>query len=195
VAKAYTLEDGTIEDFLGVLKSQSLRINNATLLGKERNIFFSLANEILSKLCSQVYLSSETFKTKFKEEIEHDPSLVTPNVSIDEIGIGKFYTLHGYPDARVRAFPGDIHAIQMTSDDSDSPTGTLGDSCIIEGKANEKCFNTNQLIAICVVPSFIEHNLHHNLSLMTPVIMLGASTVQICMYDCCKDILLINDVF
>jgi len=47
--------------------------------------------------------------------------MVTPNVSIDEIGIGKLRTLHGYPDARVGAFPGDIHVIQMTSDDSDSP--------------------------------------------------------------------------
>ena len=34
-----------------------------------------------------------------------------------------------------------------------------------------------------------------NLTSMTPVIMFGACTAQICLYDCVQDILLLSDVF
>ena len=82
----------------------------------------------------------------------------------------------------------------MARDDGGDSTSTLGDSCIMEAKLSNQ-FNINQLIAISVVSSFIERNLHKELNSLTPVIMIGAPTAQICLYDCDQDILLISDKF
>ena len=64
---------------------------------------------------------------------------------------------------------------------------------VVEGKLTDQQFNTNQLIATCVISTFIEWNLHSNLTSMSPVIMLGPSTLQICLYDCVQDVLLLSN--
>ena len=43
-----------------------------------------------------------------------------------------------------------------------------------------------------VISSFTEHNLHQNLNPMVPSVLINSSMIQICIYDCVDDILLIT---
>jgi len=109
--------------------------------------------------------------------------------------MGKQFTWHGYPDARVQAFSGDTNLLRTNDNQEKSPVSTLGESCIHEGKVSKEQFNVNQLIATTVISSFIENNLYVQLNLLTPVIMIGAPKGQICLYDCKNNVLLLSDVF
>lgn len=181
-----------LQKFLRILKNSDITPSREIFSGtKEKDTFFAIANNILSKLGNNVTLSHETFQSMVKED--HQPS----NVFVGKLGMGTPFTWHGYPDARVRAHSGDTNLITMEKKDNpdDSPTSTLGDSCLVEGKIGGQQFNINQLIATTVVSSFIEHNLHGDVNPLTPVIMIGAPKAQICLYDCQQDVLLLSEKF
>ena len=113
------------------------------------------------------------------------------------MGIGSKETLHGYPDARVRAEQSDIHLItpSVSGDSNPGSPSSIGDSVVVEGKRFSSLFNTDQLIATNVVISFTEHNRHPDFNPLVPAIMICVPTAQICFYDCTKDILLLSNTF
>lgn len=182
-------------DFLGLLKNGDIKLSHEIFKEKgrkEKDTFFAITKCLLSKLCCNVVLSHDGFQNTV-ETSDHPQ-----NVSSGRLGIGTQHTWHGYPDARVRAFNTDTNVLMANDDPDDSgssPTSTLGDNCIVEGKASEKEFNEAQLIGTTVISSFIEHNLHKDLNSLVPVIVLGAPKGQICLYDCQQDLLLLSDVF
>ena len=74
-----------------------------------------------------------------------------------------------------------------------SPVHSLGDNIIIEAKRDSDNINRRQLIATTVISSFIERNLHPHANPMVPVIVITIPTMMVCLYDCTKDLLLMND--
>ncbi len=46
-----------------------------------------------------------------------------------------------------------------------------------------------------VLSSFVEHNLHKDLNSLVPLFLLNCQSLQILMYDCKTDVLLISDKF
>ena len=181
--------------FLALLQSGEIQPTTEMFKGgnrQEKDTFFAIANNVLAKICTHVTLSHDNFQSYVDQNIHPE------NVVAGRLGIGTQSTWHGYPDARVRALDVDTHLVQLEEDSNnpeDSPTSTLGDSCIIEGKITKEQFNVVQLMATTVVSAFIEHCLHADLNPLIPVVMVGAPYAQICLYDSQQDILLLSDKF
>ena len=73
--------------------------------------------------------------------------------------------------------------------DSDSSCGT---TTTVEAKIHFKKKNLSQLVATCVVSSFIENKLHRNLPSAVPSILIDPTGFRVCFYDCQNDLLLIS---
>ena len=101
-------------------------------------------------------------------------------------GIGMPNTWHGYPDATMRATKYSSTDVINYGNGSLSP----GNSVLFEAKVEK--INVAQLIGICIISSFTEHNLHPNLNPLKPTIMWWDPNA-ICMYDCQQDILLLTN--
>ena len=180
-----------LEIFLNQLKN--IVVSKEVLQPLEKNSFFAIAKELLSKLGSEVMLSHDTYTKMVMED-----SSVPKTVRVSCLGLGTLETWHGYPDARVRATSMETEVLSPSLDPDAScgrasPTSSIGDTCIIDGKKNK--FNLHQLICTCVVSSFTERNLHGHLSSMIPTVMIAPLTLKICLYDSVQDVLLIsNDI-
>lgn len=105
--------------------------------------------------------------------------------------MGSSYTWHGIPDARIRtSYGGDANVIATNTENY---TSSDGDSIVVEAKTRFKEQDISQLIALGVISSFTEHNLHPTLNSMVPSVLINSSTVLICLYDCTSDILLLTE--
>ena len=112
----------------------------------------------------------------------------------EHIGMGSKDTWHGTPDAHVRGCsivynPGvDDDRLSVSSSESDGTTTPL------EAKRKIKFWdNVDQLVATCVMSSFTEHSLHPHKNTLVPTIIMDPTIIQVCLYDCENDILLVSE--
>ena len=94
----------------------------------ESDFFISIVKVLFSKLCEEVILSDNPYKTK----VVQDEDINKEVVSTKPIGIGMPNTWHGYPDARMRSKDSSIELITY-SNGSLSP----GTSVMVEAKVDK----------------------------------------------------------
>lgn len=146
----------------------------------EAPLFLSLAKAILVHLSNQMMLNKS-----YVQLLKKSPH---PLFSIANLGMGSFSTWHGIPDARIRATSGELNL--MSTNDINYTSD--GDSIVVEAKKKMKPQDASQLIALSVISSFTEHNLHQDLNPMVPSLLINSSSMQICLFDCVNDLLLIT---
>jgi len=115
----------------------------------------------------------------------------------DSIGCGSSDTWHGSPDARVRGTEVIGHDFIDADDGSDKDeeiSDTRNDISTGTTKLRSQTKHLQQLVATCVVYSFIENNLHKQLPSIVPCILIDPNGFSICFYDCIDDILLISQI-
>lgn len=127
-----------LEIFLNQLKN--IVVSKEVLQPLEKNSFFAIAKELLSKLGSEVMLSHDTYTKMVMED-----SSVPKNVRVSCLGLGTLETWHGYPDARVRATSMETEVLSPSLDPDAScgrasPTSSIGDTCIIDGKKTNSIY-------------------------------------------------------
>ncbi len=97
-------------------------------------------------------------------------------------------TWYGTVDGRLRGhLP--VSSIPVISLEEDEYSD--GASVVVEVKTNVT--HSSQAIGSVVLSSFIEHNLHKDLNSLIPCILINCYTLQIFLYDCEADILLISE--
>ena len=151
----------------------------------EHMSFFTIADKLLTMLGHEVCLSS-CYKSQCEESAKF---------KVGHMSIGSVDTLHGYPDAKIRAMGTSVHCLRPASRDSPSSSPSEGDCVYAEGKLTPAKFNKHQLIATAVVTSFIEHNRHADLNPFVPVIMMCVPKAMMCVYDCTQDVLLVSNPY
>ncbi len=99
-------------------------------------------------------------------------------------------TWYGTVDGRLR---GHLPASSIPVISKEEDEYSDGASVVVEVKRNAT--HSSQAIGSVVVSSFIEHNLHKDLNSLIPCILINCYTLQIFLYDCEADILLISEKF
>ena len=125
------------------------------------------------------------------------------NITGEHLGMGSIDTLHGSPDARARGASESPTEIVNAENVEASASGYISDGATIniQEKANlmgvarlaglER--HLSQMIAINVIASFTEKNLHPTLSSMVPVIMLDTRRAVVSVYDPQTDACLVSE--
>lgn len=159
----------------------------------EHTAFIEISRQILAPISGKnEVILDRTYRNLLKD-------LVTDSrLTSDCIGFGSSETWHGSPDARVRGT--EIIGHNFIDDDATEPFGSDNDEEISDTCSNVSTGTTTtietkhlqQLVATCVVSSFIENNLQKKLPSMVPSILIDANGFSICFYDCVDDILLIS---
>ena len=112
------------------------------------------------------------------------------------MGIGSTFTLHGYPDSKVRATGMAIHIVTPISENYASSCESSDDDHIfVEEKASYSKIDKHQLIATAITASFTENNCHQCLNSLIPVVMMFPPKAVIRLFDCVNDLLLTSDYF
>lgn len=129
---------------------------------------------------------------------------VSTNVTIAPLGMGVSDTWRGAPDVRLRgcSVPADSTSVgsevpvmygrSSVPKDSDESRGT---STVCEAKLQIKKHHKAQLLKMCVVAAFIEHNLHRSLSPMIPAIIIDTCQARVALYCVENDVLMISEKF
>ncbi len=169
------------------------RLKNHTTA--EATLFFNVANQFLSKL-GDVTLGLEHTNRLAKHR---DDTGLRPNIETDAIGIGDVDIWYGNPDARIKAnesqtvlLADEGDAVDVDDDDDDDDPSSDGENIVVEAKQEIKKKNLAQLASTAIVHSFTEHNNHPNLNSMLPVLLMDGTYVQIVLYDCVQDVLLLS---
>ena len=102
-------------------------------------------------------------------------------VTTAHLGMGVSETWRGVPDGRVRGFSinSEIPLLIGRKSGGAGSNGTTT-TCKAKLKINKK--NLGQLVKTIVVASFIENNLHPELSAMVPAILLDTSKAVVALY-------------
>jgi hypothetical protein len=156
----------------------------------EKSILLDVCSDILVPLCNEVIL-----EWKYREDLAKMPQRPS-TLTYGHLGLGTSDTWHGTPDIRVRA--GEVNFLYGGKGEGDAGTESESDAesdgmtTPIEGKSVCREAWLPQVVAMTVVASFTEHNLHPNSSAMVPSILISKHTFRVCLYHCEKDILLLS---
>ena len=156
----------------------------------EKSILIDVCSDILVPLCNEVIL-----ERKYREDLAKMPQHPS-TLTYGNIGLGTCNTWHGTPDIRVRA--GEVNFLYGgkgegdAGNESGSDAESDGMTTPIEGKIFCREAWLPQVVAMTVVASFTEHNLHPNSSAMVPSILISKHHFRVCLYHCEKDILLLS---
>ena len=108
--------------------------------------------------------------------------------ALAHLGLGTPNTWHGTPDIRVRV--GEVHLLYGGKGEGDagSESGSDAESdgmtTTIEGKISSRVTCLPRVVAMNVVLSFTEHNLHPNKIAMVPSILISKHHFRVCLYHC-----------
>ena len=161
---------------------------------------------VILKLLVEVMVPIFTLVTLEKNKKYQKFGDLPAGLSSEHIGMGTAKTWHGTPDFRIGCVcmlssdefefneTENISICSLHSTPSStparSPTWSIC-STDFEGKKKIKMSNRDQLVATCVVSSFINKNLNNRN--MTPAVLINGTKFIICLYDCENDILLLSD--
>ena len=154
----------------------------------EKLAFLDVVN-VLTGFCAEVVLSARTYNNSHLEGI-------TGKVTVKHLGMGIVETWRGSPDSRLRGFPleNDVPLISghsLPHDERSNGTSTVCESKLEINKKKHLC----QLVKTCIVASFVEANLHPELSSMIPAICVDTEKAMVALYCAKKDVLLVSEVF
>lgn len=169
---------------------------------RENESFFETVDCIVRHLSDTVTLNRE-YTSIVKKNYEYDEST---NVSVGNLALGWTSTWHGEPDARVRAKANRstiISTVNIVNGDESSESSDCeeaissgdesdGNTIVIEAKLKISSQNLSQLIALSIVNSFTEHNIHPAMNSIVPSLLLNGHFMVICLYDCVNDILMLS---
>ncbi len=102
-------------------------------------------------------------------------------------------TWYGTVDGRLRGHLPASSIPVISKEEDEYSDESDGASVVVEVKRNAT--HSSQAIGSVVLSSFIEHNLHKDLNSLIPCILINCYTLQIFLYDCEADILLISEKF
>ena len=154
----------------------------------EKSVMLDVCSQILVPLTNEVIV-----ERSYKQILKERPY---SSLMFADIGIGSTKTWHGTPDARVRAGVNVLFATDdYNGDDSgeDSSDESDATTTLIEAKIQAKCSNLQQTVAMNVVSSFTEHNVHPSKDSAVPSLLFDKYSFIVTIYDCMKDLLLVSD--
>ena len=133
--------------------------------------------------------TSITLEKKMFKNFRNDDQIKTGH-----LGIGNDSTTwYGTPHGRIRGHSSssDVSFVcdeNEAYDSESSASSSSGTSSTFEVKKH-----ASQAIGTAVTSSFVENNLHRKLNPLVPCLLLNCYTVQVYMYDCVNDVLIISD--
>lgn len=154
----------------------------------ESEILREMVEKILMHLTVSLTLEKKRHRAWVEANHEDDDS-----VNVGYLGIGcRETTWYGSPDGRLRG-----HAKESTVDllsyDSESESGAESDGATSHLEMKKIIKKCSQTIGTAVLSSFTEHNLHMQANPLVPCILMDCDFVQVVMYDCVNDVLLMTD--
>ena len=166
----------------------------------EYSVLCEISRQMFVPLCRPDEVILENNYSKFLSKLGPGAA----GVKTGYIGLGSWKTWHGTPDARVRGSEvvgrkvtylcdEDEDEDDVEEDDSNGDSsGTDEATSTVEAKLNFSSVNLAQVVATCVVSSFTENKLHPDKQSLVPTILIDLKKLQVCLYDCKLDILLIS---
>ena len=163
-----------------------------------------LLSSIFANFCTEIKLSSREYST---QDLDNH-KISAKSITIAPLGMGASDTWRGPPDARLRGFhvPEDIDGSSVVGEvavmygrskalHSADPDESNGTSTVCEAKLQIQKCHKPQLVKMCVVAAFIEHNLHPALNSMVPSIIIDTCQAQVALYCADSDVLIISKKF
>jgi hypothetical protein len=139
--------------------------------------------EIFRHITESVTLEERKHSSWVAVNREEDTSLFS-----EYLGLGmRGKTWYGSPDGRLRGNNSEFtpaHVSAEEESESDAATSQL---------EMKKIKKMSQTIGTAVLASFTEHNLHSDENPLVPCILMDCCYIQVVMYDCVNDVLLITD--
>ena len=111
------------------------------------------------------------------------------SIKAEHIGISSPKTWHGSPDAWVKGCNVLLRS-KDGEDREDEGSNSDSESDVTTGPVEMK--NIDQAAGTCITSLFIECALHPRMNPLVPTILMDPNLVQICLYDCENDILLVS---
>ncbi len=153
----------------------------------EAILFFDVANQFLSKLGDVTLGLNQTKRLKaYKDQIGFS------TMKADKLGIGDAEIWYGKPDARIRANGADTAVVCPVSPDANGESD--GETIVIEAKKELGTkFLAQEVVSTSIVHSFTEHHNHPGLNPMVPILFVNGTKLQVVMYHCQQDVLLLSN--
>ena len=188
-----------LEDELLALKekTQKNKIN-------EKAVVYNLSRHVLIPLFGGIELEKGygPFLTKVGK---------LTSCTVKSLGIGSVNTWHGQSELRIQGCDAistpyclndedevydEVYEGYEDEDEGDEDEDEVDEARLphVNGKLKIKeRRHLAQLVATCVVNSFLERNLHPDVNPMVPTILFNRTAFLICLFDCKNDVLLISD--
>ena len=155
----------------------------------EKDVLHELVEKLFQYISDSVTLEHRLHHSWVKAVFKDGNTVICGN-----LGLGcNESTWYGTVDGRIRGHSPESSVAVITTEDDDYSSESDGASVVVEIK--RKNVHSSQAIGSVVLSSFIEHNLHKDLNSMVPCLLINCNSLQIFMYDCEADILLISDKF
>ncbi len=181
-----TVVNNALNPLLRTLKDKSIRLDN-----DEESIESQVLHEYVDKIF-QYISSSITLEPRIHHVWVDSVFYNNDKVVCGNLGMGcNESTWYDTVDGRLRGQDPDGGSTSLIAvrDEVESD----GSSMVFEIKI--KSLHLSQAIGSVVLSSFVEHNLHKDLNSLVPLFLLNCQSLQILMYDCKADVLLISDKF
>ncbi len=178
-----------INSLLRVLKKKTITVSSHEQY-LEKNVLRHLVSNLLQHVATTVILERRCHngwvESKFKG---------SNKVICGYLGMGNNEsTWYGTVDGILRGHtPDSSTALIAREDANEDEVESNGASMVMEIKPEVK--HRSQAIGSVVLSSFVEHNLHKDLNPLVPALLINCHTIQIHMYDCESDILLMSNEF
>ncbi len=178
-----TVVNNALNPLLRTLKDKSIRLDN-----DEESIEYP--HEYVDKIF-QYIASSITLEPRIHHVWVDSVFYKNDKVVCGNLGMGcNESTWYGTVDGRLRGQDPDGGSISLIARDEVESDGS---SMVFEIKRKSR--HLSRAIGSVVLSSFVEHNLHKDLNSLVPLFLLNSQSLQILMYDCKADVLLISDKF
>ncbi len=179
-----TVVNNALNPLLRTLKDKSIRLDN-----DEESIEYphEYVDKIFQYIASSITLEPRIHHNWVDSMFEDNDKVVCGN-----LGMGcNESTWYGTVDGRLRGQDPDGGSTSLIAvrDEVESD----GSSMVFEIKRKSR--HLSRAIGSVVLSSFVEHNLHKDLNSLVPLFLLNSQSLQILMYDCKADVLLISDKF
>lgn len=120
---------------------------------------------------------------------EEDTSLFS-----EYLGLGmRGKTWYGSPDGRLRGNNSEFTPAHISAEPEEESDAEESDAATSQLEMKKKIKKMSQTIGTAVLASFTEHNLHSDENPLVPCILMDCCHVQVVMYDCLNDVLLMTD--
>ncbi len=156
----------------------------------ENHILYELVQKLFVHISSSVTLEYRLHHHWVDLQFGNSSEVICGNLGMGCNESTWYGTIDGHLSGQLPASLIPVVSVEQEDDDSsESDDNTV----VVEVKKHS--VHSSQAIGTVVLSSFIEHNIHTDLNSLVPCILINCYTVQILMYDCVADVLLISDSF